>query len=171
MAGLETIKDFRFYSRSKSSLDKKRMGEFIKKNNKETDVPKNGRYFFERGKKVLYQLIKGDRLSPWWYRWVKNDEVRMSVIQTKLEYTFVEKDDDIVTEALAVNANQHYQYGDLILMKCDFGDYIKRRLRNKEISDHQLQAKLREFESHAREHGADMRKDELDKIVDGFTRV
>ncbi len=170
MPGLETIKDFKFYSRKKSKLDTKRMGEFEKKSKKKTDIPKNGRYFFDRNNKVLYQLIKGDRLAPWWLRWVKNDEVRMSVIQTKYQYDFVTKYDDVVPEGLSLNAEGRYQYGDLILMKCDFGDYINRRLHNKKISDHQLQAKLREFQNLAKDQGADMHQDELDKITDGFTR-
>lgn len=158
MPGLITSKSYPFVDRMKSEYDMKRMGEMEAQTigGKKHMIPKDGRYFFDKNKRVTYKLKNGSKLSPYWYRWVLNTPARLSTIQMVKGYEFVRKTDEIVPEGLNVNAEGHYQYVDLILMRRSLEEYLMERLAAAKIPGQQMRSAVKKFKQEAHRFAPDM---------------
>jgi hypothetical protein len=161
--GQRTSKQFPFVDRRKSKYDKERMGEMerVMISGKEESVPKNGQYFFKE--KTTYQMKNGNKLSPWWFRWVADVPHRLSFVQTGKGYTFVKKTDDIVPEGMAVNADGNYQYVDLILMKRPLEEYLLERLAMSKEPGKQKLGAIQKFKQNAHQFALDMSDSEFEE--------
>jgi len=150
----ERLKDFALIDKKKSEIDTKR------------SKPEKGLYFFKRDQKVRYKILTGsNRLGPYWYHWIRNDPNRINRVMLIKGYDFVTPEDDVIPEGIHKNAEGHYQYGDLVLMKCSLTRYLQRKIVSRKRSDSQLKATLNKFKKSQAVTDAGLDKALLDEIV------
>jgi len=80
-------------------------------------------------------------------------------------YEFVTKEDDVVPEGIHENAEGHYQYGDLVLMRCALEGFLARRKASRIRSDRSVSTILNKFRKEQSSAGAGLEKEILDGIV------
>lgn len=164
MPGLTTSKQFAFIDRRKSKYDKTRMKELerITVDGKIEEIPKNGQYFFTDDRKV-YNLKNGNKISPYWFRWVADMPHRLSFVQMVKEYEFVKRTDDIVPEGMAVNAEGNYQYIDLILMRRPLEGYLIERMAMGKEPGKQKRAVVNRFKANSHKFALDMNDEQFEE--------
>lgn len=148
------LKDFALIDKKRSTMDTKRSD------------PERGLYFFKEGEKERFKIRTGsNKLAPYWYHWIKNDPVRINSVMIRKGYDFVTRDDDVVPEGVHLNAEGKYQFGDLVLMKCDLGDFLRRKKDIRIRADAGILATLNKFRLEQSKAGAGLEKEVLDGIV------
>ena len=155
IAGVGRLADFPLIDRTKSEIDEKRSN------------PETGMYFVKNGgNRVGYSVKtpKGGR-AKYHYHWILNQPMRISMVKIQKGYDDVTKDDEIVPEGLAVAASGHYEYGDLVFMKCPLEQYLERLLFSRQKSDRQLAAKQKEFEDSAQAVRAGLTNDMKEQLL------
>ena len=150
----ERLKDFALINKKRSTLDEKRSD------------PERGLYFFKEGEKERFKIKTGTgKLAPYWYHWIRNDPVRINSVMIRKGYDFVTQEDEVVPEGMNVNAEGHYQYGDLVLMKCALIRYLERRRASRIKSSQAVRTTLNKFKREQSKEGALLEKSLLDDIV------
>lgn len=163
MSGIVTSKQFTYVDRGESEYDIEKMGEMetLKMNGKDEKTPKNGQYFFKTRK--IYKLKNGNKLSPYWYRWIADTPHRLSFVQMFKGYEFAKRTDHIVPEGLSVNADGNYQYTDRILMRRPLVGYLEERMAMGKEPGKQKKAVINKFKSHAHKFALDMNDEEFEE--------
>jgi hypothetical protein len=104
---------------------------------KEKSEPKKGKYIFKKKVKINY-FDKGKRPEWWFYlcRYDSRNNYReLSEMRYTLDATPVTLgEDEYWPEGLVPNAEGHYVFGDLILVKYPLITYLKNRQRAQELS-------------------------------------
>jgi hypothetical protein len=124
----EFLKDIHIVDLNRSVIDKEKSNE------------KSKRLFF---KKKVYitdaDYRDAQTRPPYKFEWAALDKIGHSEpdedsagVQTYfgMGYDFVTKSDPYYAEGANLNAEGHYVFKDSILMKCDFGAWLKRRARD-----------------------------------------
>ena len=156
----ERLKDFALIDKKKSEIDEKRSN------------PEKGLYFFKDGQKVRYKILTGsNRLGPYWYHWIRNDPNRINRVMITKGYDFVTKEDNVIPEGIHLNVEGHYQYGDLVLMKCSLTRYLQRKIVSRKRSDTDMKATLAKFKKSQAVSEAQLDKKLLDDIVGDLAEV
>ena len=153
--GTSRLKDFPLVDRKRSTLDEER-----------SKVEEKGLFFFK--KKTLYKLKQNKSLAPYWFHWIRNDPFRINSLMIRRGYDYVTCKDNIVPEGMIKNESGYYQYGDLVLMKCDLRQYLERRIETRKMSDRQLIATAQKFKTDAKASGADIEDELLDELIEGL---
>lgn len=138
----------------------------VKKSVVDSDKTKE-REMFVFKKKAYYKFRDNAGLSPWWFYWVpKDDDSQINWLQNTQNYEFVGKDDLYVPDGIKLNAENHYQYGDLVLMKCPLQEYIMRRMKAREKADARVKSRKNQFnEDVMKDGGQSLSEDELQNLL------
>ncbi len=129
----ERIKDFAFIDKRKSEIDTKR------------SEPEKGLFLFKPDKRNKYKIKEAGKLNDFWYHWILKNDQRINRVRVVKGYDFVTKDDHVVPEGMTTNSEGHYQFGDLVLMKCPLDSFLKRKVIARERSEQQAAASANQF--------------------------
>ena len=132
---------------------------------KKKSDPSKGEYEFTQKEYVDY-LTKGRR-PAWYFCWVRNNPMDgykdVRDYQVKWKFSYVTVDDPYWPEGLAPH-NGHYEYGDVVLMKCPLVEELKRRKLAKDMSDAQAMSGFRAFDEFTKQAGAGLTIKDQDYI-------
>jgi len=135
---------------------KKRMVDLRRSEyDKERSSPKDGKYFWTKKVYMKYSDYKDDNARPnFKYRWVAYDSHndftqfnhwRMNYEATPVDYK--EPSTEIYPEPLVPNAEGHYRYMDMILMKIPIGVEVDRIVDNRDRYDKAREGLDKKFKS------------------------
>ena len=156
--GTVSIKDFQFIDKEKSEIDEKKSN------------PEKGLYHCVEGKRVPYRFkLRDGKPAPYWFHWAHNEPTRISSLKIRKGYIEVTRDDKIVPEGMIISTQGHYEFGDLVLMRCSLEQYLNRRIYSRKKSDVQLRATVNEFRDKTKKHHASIDKELLDEILEDIT--
>ena len=158
-AGQTPLKDFPFIDRKTSKLDEKRSN------------PEKGIYICNAGDEVKYNLRdpKTGKHSDWWFRWAENSPKRISILMSTKGYDFVHKTDDIVPLGMPTDAEGHYIFGDLVLMKRPLESYLMEQQARMNRGKGKPKAILDKFRSDSKKSGVNLPDGEYDELLDGLS--
>jgi len=129
----------------------------------------NGDYEFIEKRYVDFMGGKQSR-PPYWFTWCRydksNDYRELTSWKARWNYTPVNVDtDNYYPNGIAPNAEGHFTFGDLILVKCALIDHLKRRKMEVDMSKGGAKAKLEKFHSDMGKSGAAMEDSEMEKML------
>ena len=129
---------------------------------KERSSPKDGRYYWSKKVYLNSKDYKDDNTRPnFKYRWVAFDKTddfanynhwRMEYSATPVDYKELET--EVYPEPLVPDAEGHYRYMDMILMKIPLAVEVGRILDNRAQYDKAREGLQKKFNSDAKAEGA-----------------
>jgi hypothetical protein len=133
-------------------------------------MEKTGEYKFKDGKKVYVNFYDKGRRPPYWFTWCrysdKNNYMDLYEWRMTWGYTPVNRDEDpFWPEPTAPNPEGHYVVGDVILVKVNLIDHLKRRLEEQSMSSRGARAKLQQFNSAMKRAKGALPDDMLEKLM------
>jgi len=134
--------------------------------------PDKGEYRFK--KKAYINYLTKDGRPPYWFTWERYDqfngyrEYRNALVQGYSPV--INKIDPYVPEGALLHADgDKWTFDDVVLMKCPLVDELRRRKESKDISESQrLGRQIEAFQSDAASQGAEIKQDEMDKLLESF---
>jgi len=142
---------------------------------KEKSNREKGEYVFRQKEYIDYSTRT--RRPPWFFTWVLNTphdnykDVRDHKI--KWGFTYVTTDDPYWPEGLEP-VNGHYEYGDVVLMKCPLINELRRREVARKMSDAQAMSTIRAYNERSREYGVALSsRDEemIENLVESYLKT
>lgn len=154
----ETLQDVKIVDLNRSELDKEK-----------SDINKN-KYVFKKKVYVKHpdDYLKAETRHPYFFHWGRQtaDGREIESWRIKWNYDFLTKEDPYWPEGVPRNAEEHYQWGDAVLMKIPIRDFIAKRKREMKKANIAPVAKMREFkDSLPKEARDDSLLDDIDKFV------
>ena len=127
--------------------------------------PKKGRFF---GQKVYYST-KGKKLAdcPWWFAFCHQDREGQEPNKwiVLMGYDFVEPGDKFIPDGVPLNAEGHYQVGDVVLMKQPMRLHLEQKLERYKMEENQAQAIKDKFKAEAKRDGVQVNEEEIAKML------
>jgi len=155
---------------------KKRMVDLRRSEyNKDVSSPKDGKYTWVKKVYLKFSDYKDDNTRPTFkYRWVaydsKDDFASFNHWRMHYEATPVDYKDpsvEIYPEPLVPNAEGHYHYMDMILMKIPIAVEVDRIVDNRKQYDKASDGLLKKFKSEAKAEGAEVDEASFIKVTKG----
>lgn len=130
---------------------------------------KNGNYVFKTKKYIDY-MGRADR-PAWWFRWIRHEPSNglREEREAKIEgYSYVQHGvDPYWPESIPPDADGHFVYGDVVLMKRPLVKELDARIENLRLSRGAAQAKINAFKTQlGAEHG-DIPQRLIDELIGG----
>jgi len=141
---------------------------------KDKSTPEKGLYAFK--KKVYVDYKTKAQRPPYFFTWVRynprDDFKDVRDYQVKWGYEYVTKDDPYWPEGLGPDAEGHYRYGDVVLMRCPLINELRKREQEIAISQRASVSKQKGFEAQMGAEGGGLHavdKDDIEKMMEGFS--
>ena len=138
---MRQLKDIKVVDKRHSTIDK------------EKSDPKKGILVFRGTPKYVpmseEEMVKEEKMyrPEHKLKWVSIIGERRDLKEWKygLGFTEVTMDDPYYPEGVEFNADSHFQFKDMILMKCPLGVYLERLIRNREKANKARRARTKTF--------------------------
>jgi hypothetical protein len=128
---------------------------------------KKGQFY---GPKVYYRT-KGKKLSDCPYRFLfgpydkEGTETNLYLLPP-MSCEFVEPDDkDFIPDGIPPNAENHYQVGDVVLMKQPMKIFLQNRKERMDLEERDMKATSEKFKADAKQDGVHVDDEQLAKIM------